>query len=64
MEPIGAQPSPAEQPGDVVAGHVDGGATPEPRFQFVTEVSGQKPAGYDHLGHALRTVRHSGDGAP
>ena len=35
-----------------------------PRFVFVTEVSGQKPAGYDHLGHALRTVRHSGDGAP
>ena len=30
----------------------------------VNEVSGQKPAGYDHLGHALRTVRHSGEGAP
>ena len=28
----------------------------------VNEVSGQKPAGYDHLGHALRTVRHSGEG--
>ena len=34
-----------------------------PRFVFVTEVSGQKPAGYDHLGHALRTVRHSGEAA-
>ena len=34
-----------------------------PRFVFVTEVSGQKPAGYDHLGHALRVVRHSGEAA-
>ena len=62
MQSIDEQPAPAEQPDDVVAVHVDGGATPEPRFQFVTEVSGQKPAGYDHLGHALRTVRHSGEG--
>ena len=62
MEPIGAQPSPAEQPDEVVAGHADGDATPEPRFQFVTEVSGADPVGTDHVGNALRVVRHSGEG--
>ena len=62
MQSIDEQPAPAEQPDDVVAGHVDGGATPEPRFQFVTEVSGADPVGTDHVGNALRVVRHSGEG--
>ena len=50
---ITAQPEVSALPGDDEV---------TPRFVFVTEVSGQKPAGYDHLGHALRTVRHSGEG--
>ena len=62
MQSIDEQPAPAEQPDEVVAVPADGDATPEPRFQFVTEVSGADPVGTDHVGNALRVVRHSGEG--
>ena len=46
-------------------GSVKVGYSFQPRQRFTMmarQLAGQKPAGYDHLGHALRTVRHSGEG--